>query len=102
MLKPHKAYQLKRKLGMREAFKPGPERVPPKKHHIAVFFQLACGHALTGAYLERFKLRPTGACWWCKKQEKQTRSHLIFFFFFFIHYSFPDYVCGRMPRAFGS
>jgi hypothetical protein len=77
MLKDHKAYQLKRKLGMRAAFKPAAGKKPPSKKHIGAFLQMACGHALTGAYLERFKLRPTGACWWCKKKEKQTRSHLL-------------------------
>lgn len=77
MLSDHKAYQLKRKLGMRAAFKPANDKIPPSKKLIAIFLQMACGHALTGAYLQRFKVRNSGGCWWCKKPTKQTRSHLF-------------------------
>jgi hypothetical protein len=66
MLEGHKAYRLKRRLGMRIAFKPGPGKSPPKKIHSGVFLQMACGHALIGAYLERFKLFSSCRGWWCR------------------------------------
>ena len=77
MLKPHKAMRLSRPLGMRKAFKPNGEKLPPKKKDTAVFTQMACGHALTGQHLYRFKQRRSDNCWWCRSGAKQTRGHLF-------------------------
>jgi ribonuclease HI len=77
LLKPHKAMRLCRTLGMRKAFKPGNDYLPPKKKDTAVFTQMACGHALTAQHLHRFKQRRSDRCWWCKSGAKQTRGHLF-------------------------
>ena len=71
---------------MRKAFKPasnsGPDEEAQEKTAISkkdssVFFQLASGHALIGAYLKRFKMRDDDNCWWCNQPTKQTRGHLF-------------------------
>lgn len=77
LLKPHKAMGLSRPLGMRKAFKPSGEYLPPKKKDTAVFSQMACGHALTGQHLHRFKQRRSDRCWWCNSGARQTRGHLF-------------------------
>ena len=43
----------------------------------AAFFQMACGHALTGAHLYRFNLSEEDGCGWCNGKTKQTRGHLF-------------------------
>ena len=50
---------------------------PISKSSTAAFFQMACGHALTGAYLKRFRIREEDGCGWCNGKTKQTRSHLF-------------------------
>lgn len=77
LLKPHKAMKLSRALGMRKAFKPSRDKLPPRKKDTAVFSQMACGHALTGHHLHRFKQRRSDKCWWCHRGVKQTRGHLF-------------------------
>ena len=64
-LKQHKAYQPRKTSTFRQAFKP-PWNIKEGKHPVsktatAAFFQMACGHALTGAHLLRFRLKERGA-----------------------------------------
>jgi hypothetical protein len=60
----HKAYQLRRSLGMRKAIKDA-----------SVFFQLASEHANIGTYLKRIGRKESDGCWCCN-QARQTRGHL--------------------------
>lgn len=80
-LKSHKAYQPRRSLTFRQAFKPPWDtqkgRHPVSKSATAAFYQMACGHALTGAHLLRFNLKTDDGCGWCNGRSKQTRSHLF-------------------------
>ena len=40
------------------------------------YYQLKTGHARTGQYLHRAKVRPDAQCWWCRCPS-QTREHLF-------------------------
>lgn len=80
-LKNHKLYKPRRSGVFRPAMKPPWDSEagegPISKGSVAAFFQMACGHALTGAYLKRFKSRDDDGCGWCNGRTKQTRSHLF-------------------------
>ena len=48
------------------------------KREAGIFWQMACGHALTGDYLKN-KIHKTenDACWHCDSGQPQTRTHLF-------------------------
>lgn len=77
----HKAYKPRSSLVFRQAFKPPWDehkgKHPVRKTATAAFFQMASGHALTGAHLLRFKIAAEEGCGWCNGRWKQTRSHLF-------------------------
>jgi ribonuclease HI len=80
-LKGHKAFHPRKSTVFRPAMKP-PWDAEKGEHPImkaasAVFYQMACGHALTGAHLHRFKLKDSEGCGWCNGKVKQTRGHLF-------------------------
>jgi hypothetical protein len=74
-VKSNRSYTLKRKLGIRPAFKSDP---PPSKRLTSAYCQLASGHALTAIHLKRIGKRASDICWFCKK-ERMTRGHLFGF-----------------------
>lgn len=80
-LKTHKAFKPRKSWIFRPALKPPWQKDkgegPISKTSTAAFFQMACGHALTGAHLKRFKLREEDGCGWCNGRTKQTRGHLF-------------------------
>ena len=80
-LKDHKAFRPRKSFVFRPALKPPWDKEkgegPISKTSTAAFFQMACGHALTGAHLCRFKLRDEQGCGWCNGKTKQTRGHLF-------------------------
>ena len=49
-----------------------------QKRDAAVFWQFACGHALTGDYLKNMiKKDEQDECWYCETGAQQTRTHLF-------------------------
>ena len=80
-LKDHKAFRPRNSRVFRPALKPPWDKDngggPVSKTSTAAFFQMACGHALTGAHLSRFKLVEQEGCGWCNGKTKQTRGHLF-------------------------
>jgi hypothetical protein len=65
-------YSWNGKLGMKPRLK------HENKRDAAVFWQFACGHALTGEYLKH-KIRKSvdDTCWHCQSGDQQTRTHLF-------------------------
>jgi ribonuclease HI len=60
------------KLSMNPALKSKPKR------DAAVFWQFACGHALTGDHLaHKLKKTEDDTCWHCGSSQPQTRTHLF-------------------------
>ena len=77
----HKLFRPRNSWVFRPAFKPPWDSEkgegPVSKASTAAFFQMACGHALSGAHLRRFKLKEIEGCGWCNGRTKQTRNHLF-------------------------
>ena len=80
-LQNHRAFKPRRSWVFRPAFKPpwgsAIDGSPVSKSSVAAFFQMACGHAITGSYLKRFHIRDEEGCGWCNGRTKQTRGHLF-------------------------
>jgi hypothetical protein len=51
------------------------QKIP--KCRVAVFLQLASGHALIGTHLTHIGKKEEDACWWYNSSQKQTCSHLF-------------------------
>ena len=55
-----------------------PELKKVAKNEAGVFWQFACGHALTGYYLKsKLKKTKDDSCWHCNEDQRMTRGHLF-------------------------